>query len=220
MASNTQTTIKYIASSAPAELIEYIESKGYSIELIAKHPLLPDGIADHPDLRVCRLGISDDAPTLRIDDDKLGAEYPMDVPYNVACTGRYLICNTKYAAAEILEAAEQLGMQIVHVKQGYAKCSCVIVDEDSIITYDRGLAKACKAAGLNVLEVEAGGIELPGYATGFIGGCSGRVGNEIVFCGDLSKHTDYEQIRDYIEIRGLKCVSIGEWPLRDIGSIV
>lgn len=35
-----------------------------------------------------------------------------------------------------------MGMTLVDVRQGYTKCSTVIVDETSIITYDQGIARA------------------------------------------------------------------------------
>jgi hypothetical protein len=94
------------------------------------------------------------------------------------------------------------------------------VDEDSIITYDRGIAKAAEAAGINVLTVDPGHVELPGYDTGFIGGTSGRVGDEIIFNGDLSAHPDCQAIRQFIEERGLKVRYFSGYPLRDIGSII
>ena len=106
------------------------------------------------------------------------------------------------------------------MKQGYACCSIVPVDEDSIITADRGIARAAEAAGIKVLTVEAGHVELPGYDTGFLGGTSGRVGDEILFNGDLSSHPDFEAIKDFIGSRGLKIKYFEGYPLRDIGSII
>ena len=62
--------------------------------------------------------------------------------------------------------------------------------------------------------------ELPGYDTGFLGGTSGRVGDEIVFNGDLSAHPDFEAIKDFIRSRGLQIKYFESYPLRDIGSII
>ena len=211
--------IKYIAESAPAELVSYLESLGYTVKKVSPLEVLPAGIADHPDLRMCRMGIADEAVVLFADEDSLSAEYPGDVPFNAACTGKYLICNTDYVSKKIYAAAIMMGMRIVHVAQGYTKCSVVIVDEDSIITYDRGIAAACREYGMNVLLVEAGHCRLEGYNTGFIGGCSGRVGDEVVFAGDLSEHPDYEEMLHFIESRGLKC-RFFDGPLTDIGSII
>lgn len=220
---------KFVAASAPDELVDYIKSKGYSVSRVEPLDWLPVGISDHPDLRYCRLGVDEAAPLAVAPSSSIREEYPSDIPYNAACTGRYLICNAAFTAAEILDftrssaqdsKTSNLPLTLVDVKQGYAKCSVVIVDERSIITYDRGIAKSATSAGLDVLLVEPGHVELRGYNTGFIGGASGRVGGEIIFNGDLSAHPDFEAIRLFIEERCLKCVWFEGWPLTDIGSIV
>ena len=108
---------------------------------------------------------------------------------------------------------------MINVKQGYSKCSIVIVDEDSIITYDNGIANACEHAGMNVLRIRPGYVALAGYKTGFIGGASGRVGDTIVFCGDISAHPDSTAITEFIQERGLNIKSFS-FPLTDIGSII
>lgn len=213
--------IKYIAESAPAVLQEYIESKGYRVERIRPLPQLPAGIADHPDLRICRLGIGPESETIRLEhESELGSTYPRDIPYNSACTGRYLICNTEHTEPRILEYAREHQIQIIHTKQGYAKCSIVIVDENSIITYDHGIARKAKSAGLEVLTVAPGHVILEGYETGFIGGCTGRIDDEIIFNGDLSKHPDAEAIINFIESKGLKATYFTGYELTDIGSII
>lgn len=160
------------------------------------------------------MGLGSDAPVIEAPDVKSG--YPEEVAFNAACTGRYLICNPRYTAPEILD----FDMELVDVAQGYAKCSIVIVDENSIITYDDGIARKARAHGLDVLTVSPGHVHLDGYKTGFIGGASGRVNDQIVFNGDLTAHPDYERIKDFIESRGLRCIWFEGWPLTDIGSIV
>lgn len=209
--------IKYIAASAPDKLCDYIESKGYRIEKVPPLNCLPRGISEHPDIRYCRLGISSDARIIEAPPGSIGAKYPADIAYNAACTGRYLICNAKFTAPDVLSAP---GFELIDVKQGYAKCSIVIVDESSIITYDQGVALEALSHGLDVLTISPGHVILEGYNTGFIGGTSGRVEDEIIFNGNLSTHPDFERIKEFIECRGLKCTYFEEWPLTDIGSIV
>jgi hypothetical protein len=109
---------------------------------------------------------------------------------------------------------------MVDVRQGYAKCSIVIVDEDSIITYDKGIERACSAAGMDVLLIRPGYIRLDGYDTGFIGGTSGRIGDTIFFYGDPDTHPDGDAIRKFILSKGLKISSLKEGELTDIGSII
>jgi hypothetical protein len=73
---------------------------------------------------------------------------------------------------------------------------------------------------MDVLMITPGHILLPGYDTGFIGGASGRIGDTVIFNGDLSAHPDSDRIIRFIEDRGLKVRWFPEWPLKDIGSII
>jgi hypothetical protein len=69
------------------------------------------------------------------------------------------------------------------VKQGYTKCSLVVVDEKSVITSDMGLAAALQRFEIDVLLISQGHVALPGLQYGFLGGASGRAGDEILFNG-------------------------------------
>ena len=77
-----------------------------------------------------------------------------------------------------------------------------------------------KYPDLNVLKVSPGFVKLDGYDTGFIGGTSGRVGDEIIFHGDLFVHPDFQRIVSFIEKRGLTCRWFSDFKLTDIGSIL
>ena len=134
-------------------------------------------------------------------------------------------------------------LEIIDVPQGYTKCNTLIVDEYSIITSDVGIYNSCygrphltgndaaaedckscisgsPAPQLEVLLIEKGHIKLQGFDYGFIGGASGRVGDTIIFNGDITQHPDYEKITAFIESRGLKIKHFTGYPLEDIGSII
>lgn len=194
----------YLAEIADVEFFEPLDN-------------VAEPVKNHPDLLYCRL---DEEVVFKGRPELLSEEYPSDIIYNAFSTGKYFIHDLKHTDKVLLGCAEAMELTPVNVKQGYACCSIVPVDEDSIITYDRGIAKAAEAAGMNVLVVEPGHVELPGYDTGFIGGTSGKVGDEIIFNGDLSVHPDFEAIREFIEAKGLKVKYFEGYPLRDIGSII
>ena len=213
----------YVSSEADNRLKSWFSSCGYAVEEFRTDGIVSGPLSCHPDMFMCKMGVSDDSEIISYfmqNETRLSSEYPKDIPFNAACTGKYFIHNLKYTAPVLLKRAEELGLEMVNVRQGYAKCSTVIVDEDSVITYDRGLGKACTEAGMNVLLITPGHILLPGYDTGFIGGASGRVGNTVIFNGDLSSHPDHEKIVRFIEERGLDVRWFPEWPLTDIGSII
>ena len=213
----------YVSSEADNRLISWLSSCGYAVEEFRTDGIVAGPLSCHPDMFMCKMGVSDDSEIISYfmqNETRLSSEYPEDIPFNVACTGKYFIHNLKYTAPVLLKRAEELGLEMVNVRQGYAKCSTVIVDEDSVITYDRGLGKACTEAGMDVLMITPGHILLPGYDTGFIGGASGRIGDTVIFNGDLSAHPDSDRIIRFIEDRGLKVRWFPEWPLTDIGSII
>ena len=205
-----------ISKDAGEELKSYLEKRAQVI-VFGGIDTVAEPIRNHPDLVYCRL--KEDAIFLG-NEQLLAPEYPGDIIYNGFSTGKYFIHDLKHTDEELLKAVDELGLIKVNVKQGYACCSIVPVDEDSIITADRGIARAAEAAGIAVLTVGPGHVELPGYDTGFLGGTSGRVGEEIVFNGDLSAHPDFDTIREFIESRGLRIKYFESYPLRDIGSII
>ena len=205
-----------VSKDAGDELKAYLGERAQVI-LFGGISTVAEPIRNHPDLLYCRL--KEDVIFMG-NDQLLTPEYPGDIIYNGFSTGKYFIHDLRYTDEQLLKAVEELGLIPVNVKQGYACCSIVPVDEDSIITADRGIAKAAEAAGITVLTVSPGHVELPGYDTGFLGGTSGKVGDEIIFNGDLSAHQDFRAIRDFIEARGLRIKYFENYPLRDIGSII
>lgn len=211
----------YISKDANLRLKEYLSEKGYILETIASEGIVDKGISNHPDIFLCKMGVLDGSPLFFAGKDDLGKDYPADCAFNAACTGKFFIHKLSAANEKLLLAAKEMGMTLIDVQQGYTKCSVVIVDETSIITYDEGIIKACsKYPELSVLRVAPGFVRLDGYDTGFIGGASGRVGKEIIFHGDLFAHPDFAAIVDFIESRGLICKWFPQFNLTDIGSIL
>lgn len=212
----------YISESALRPLTEYLEKGGHRLSIIgrdlqpAENAAFP--LCCHPDILYCHLK---DGKVFHGDFRRLKPVYPADCIYNACSTGRFFIHNLKITDPSLLAAAEASGLTKIHVSQGYTRCSALPVDENSIITYDRGIAEACrKHGGPEVLLIRPGHVLLPGYKCGFIGGTGGRVGDEILFNGDLSAHPDFHAIRDFIGGRGLKPVYFKDGPLTDIGSVI
>ena len=230
----------FLAADSDVRLQEFFSGNGYQIKLIRTSGIVQEPVSCHPDMFMCCLGSDGDAHIIFCPDigdvirqdsgssfslfrpgsSSLKRDYPYDIAYNAACTGRYFIHNLNCTDSFLLAEARRLGMIFVDVKQGYAKCSTVVVDEDSVITYDRGIVRRCTAAGMNVLQVSPGHVVLEGYGCGFIGGASGRIGNTVFFNGDLPAHPDFRAIRDFIEERGISVKWFPEWPLTDIGTII
>lgn len=215
--------VAYLSSFAHPALCTYLENAGHVIHNFPELRTVSSLVANHPDVLLCKLGVKPESPIYEGAPNALSSLYPGDCRYNAACTGKFFIHKLDVTDAGLLGAAKASSgdeFHLVDVRQGYAKCSTVIVDEDSIITYDKGIAKPCEAAGMNVLLVKSGFVKLRGAGTGFIGGASGRVDNEIVFNGDLSAHPNFREITAFIEGRGLGCKWFSSYELEDIGSII
>lgn len=238
----------YISEEANPELKEYLKKNGYKLAEIIKTDAVYDEVSAHPDIYMCKLGAEENAPVYHGDINKLGFKYPENIRYNAAVCGRFFLHNLRYTDSDLLAAARlyisekyadsdfDTGesseyteiMKEIYVPQGYTKCNIVVVSDDRIITSDAGIEryvkKALKENGLKenklrVLLVEPGQVELKGFNYGFLGGASGRVGDEIVFNGDITVHSDYGKIKEFIEEAGLG-IKYFDYPLTDIGSII
>lgn len=211
----------YISHSADKKIIGYLSTYGCRLQTVPSGGRTYPAVDAHPDIYFCKMGVTRHPHIFKGDPREIGAAYPDNIGFNAVCLDRYFIHNLKYTSPSLLHHAKSLGLECISVKQGYTKCSCVVVDGNSIITADSGIIRAIKKyPDVDVLPISQGFVRLEGFAYGFLGGASGRVGNEIIFNGDLSKHPDFEAIRQFIESRGLTVKYFPEYPLTDIGSIL
>ncbi len=151
---------------------------------------------------------------------KAGKAYPADVALNLFTVGKLLFACEKYASAEVLAFARENGYKVVNVRQGYAKCSTMVLG-DAVVTADTGIYKAAVAHGVDTLLISHGHVGIEKYDTGFIGGASGTLcaGKVCVF-GALGAHPDGEKIRAFALSHGVEVADLGVGPLFDYGGIV
>jgi hypothetical protein len=119
-----------------------------------------------------------------------------------------------------LDEARRLDKKMINVHQGYTKCNMAVVDDNAAITSDEGIAKALEKTDIDILVVEPKNILLRKQEYGFIGGASGRVGNEMIFHGNLSAHPDFNKISGFLVKYDCKLKYFEEFELEDIGSII
>lgn len=225
-----------LSENANIILKKTLINKGYHLIETKRTEAVYDAVSSHADIYVCKLNhqliiAREQFPLIEdsllqnlihysIGTCELGYQYPMNIKYNAAQVGNYLIHNTKYSDPKVLARAKELGLQILHVKQGYTKCNLVIVNENAVITSDEGMAVVLKNHKIETLVISKGHVTLTGFPYGFLGGASGRVSDEIIFNGDLSAHPDFEKIQEFIRQRGLRVTFFPDYPLEDIGSII
>lgn len=225
----------------PEEIKNNLSALGFELLFVPESKRLDKPVSAHPDMRFFALGkkifISENEKTElaciteRLEDlgyetalssAALSKKYPHDIAFNCFTVGKYLFGNLPFLAPEILEEAKKEGYTLVSVKQGYSKCSTVIVNENSIITADPSIYTAAAKAGIDTLFINnpEGAINLSGYSCGFIGGASGVFGDTVYFCGNIDLHPSEKAIKDFCERKNKAVLSLSKEPLYDLGSIL
>ncbi|MDF2514307.1 MAG: histone acetyltransferase [Herbinix sp.] len=226
--------IIFLSELASNAFIDYMKTRG-TVILIPKDDRFDSRIASHPDLVI---SILDD--TLIIDENahrnifqqlnalsipyvsansKLAAAYPQDIAYNAVITKNNLLHHLDHTNSLLLLHSESTNKKLISVKQGYTKCSTVVVSDHALITSDQGIYHAAKDY-MKLLLIQPGHVLLEGYDFGFLGGTSGVLEDTVIFHGDLSKHPDFLQIKAFLEKMQKKLLYFEEFPLTDIGSML
>lgn len=163
-------------------------------------------------------GVSN-APRILAGQADPGAHYPESARYNALIVGPYFLHNPRITDPVLRAAAIAQGYDPIPVKQGYARCGALPIGGDALITADGGIARAAGRAGIEVLSIRPGGVELPGFPYGFLGGAAGRISDTIWFHGNPEAHPDFSAIAELIRIHGLTARWFPQFPLTDIGSV-
>lgn len=189
-------------------------------------------ICGHGDVQIFHIGNGNflscreaaDYYTSRLDGAKitpiskhLGNNYPSDCLLNAVMSGEYIILNKNAAAKEVLN----LNKQIIHVNQGYSKCSVCVVAENAFITSDAGIYNSCKKEKIDIFLTNDKSVVLDGYDYGFIGGATGKLDKSTLgVCGNAMLLKDYDNIRAFCLNHGVYIESLSNCRPKDIGSII
>ena len=150
----------------------------------------------------------------------LGRIYPEDISYNILRIGNYAFGKISSIDISLRRALEDEGVELIDIKQGYAKCSVAVTSKDSAITSDKGILKALEKRGINVLFLEPGEIDLPGYDYGFIGGASGLINDKFLLTGKFAKVGCNEKIQSFVEGNGSTLIFLSDRKIIDLGSVI
>ena len=200
--------------------------------------ILPIGLRKHADLGICVLGgkkavcppetakyYTDVLLPYGIEiitgETHIGCHYPQDCAYNVGIAGRKCFLNRNVCDGVLLYELEKAGYEIIHIKQGYGKCSICPIDENTIISGDKGICRTAREYGFTVLEISHSGIILTGYENGFFGGAAGMLSpKEIAVNGELSYIPDGEKILKFLKERDISVKNLKKGEICDIGSVI
>ena len=148
--------------------------------------------------------------------------YPDDAQLNICAAGKYVIYSKVNSYPPIVNYfTNSRGCRLIACKQGYARCSVCVVDENAVITADRGIAAAAERNGVRVLVIRPGFITLGGYPYGFIGGAAFKIAKDVLaFTGTLEQHPDKTAILRFLAERNIEPVYITDYPAFDIGGVL
>lgn len=219
--------------------IEYnLNSMGIKLIKTLKNKYLYDAISYHPDVIMHHINNQKIVVAPNVDEKflytlenegfeiilgktQLESKYPKNVAYNVARLKNNAILNIKYTDEVLLEELHKLNLEFINVKQGYAKCSICVVDENSIITSDNGIHNIAINNSIDSLLIKQGYIDLFELNYGFIGGSSGLISkNKISFFGNLNTHPDYEVIKNFLNKKQKKPINLYEGRIIDYGTLI
>ena len=151
----------------------------------------------------------------------LGKHYPKDSAYNVCIVGNKCFVNTKICDPVLLETIYDEGKEIIHVPQGYTKCSICPIDENTIIAADDRICAEARKRGMECLLISNEGVHLDGYNYGFFGGACGMISsNKLLVNGEISTLKSAEEIKKFLSERKIEIKSIKKGKVLDIGSII
>ena len=230
-----------IGCDADSGIIEKLNTLGFYVISLPRDHRLPKPISSHADtLLFCdgkNIFCSDKYATLANEaievlrsygyniiesSAELGNSYPYDIAFNCFICKGSLVGNLPHTAKEIIEYAEKRRLSFSKVKQGYARCSTVLLGSDGLISADDGILKLGKDLGLHTLKVKNSpeAVSLFGYAHGFIGGASGVFKSNLYFTGNIDLHPDGEAIKKFCDALGHTVMSLSDEKLSDVGGII
>lgn len=224
-----------LVSGEYPELTESLGRLGIETVVTAPDNRLPPPVQWHPDMQACVIGsgitvLNGSALLSSLERYGISAgetfsmpepAYPKDVLCNFLSWGRWALGNSKTVDKTIVQAADSCGAAWINVRQGYAACATALVNEQSAVTADIGIAEKLEQHGMRVLRISSGGIALPGYQYGFIGGCCGKLAPDLMaFSGRLDSHPDGGLIRRFLSERGVRVIEVLNGRLLDVGGMI
>lgn len=218
-----------------SEISEFVKSFDIELFFTEKNSTIDSAIAFHADVNCFYLGggkiIIDNSQlelikVLKIQKlnvinpkNPVSGAYPNDCRLNCAAIGSKLIAKHTSVDSNVLKEFSK--ENVLNVSQGYAKCSVAIVNENAIITDDSSIYSVCVKNGFDSILIGKGSVFLSEHDYGFIGGACGLIDkNKMIFFGDITKHSDYLKISDFLKKHKCEFFYLSGHALTDIGGMI
>lgn len=139
-------------------------------------------------------------------------------PYDVGLNALILPDQQKLIARRDSLTPELHPYLAADTKQGYAGCSSLYIN-GTIVTADPSIVRAAEACNIAFHKLPPGGIRLPGYDTGLIGGCGGVWNNTVYLFGNPDSCIQGRVLKEYCILANARINSLSKGPLSDFGGI-
>ena len=230
----------FVDNRIPTEAEAALSGLGFEVITLPPFSRLGEAVASHTDMLLFKVGDEvfshadyiPEAPyvfdalhdsgvkKIHVIDEDVAKEYPKDARLNILLVGKRAFCRAASASPSVLSHLRALGYEIINVNQGYPACCALKLSENAVITADTGLARVMSKHGIEVCEIENGGIDLYPYEYGFIGGAAGICGDSVYFTGSLERHPSFKKILTAIEKARLKPVFLTRTRPVDVGGLL
>lgn len=235
---NSKVSLAVVDGRIPKDIEDFLFKKEIELIKTEKISCLYSAISYHPDIIMCHIGNNNIVVAKNIPNNivynlekhgfnviegknEVKGKYPLDVFYNVCIDKELVICNEKCVDEVLLDSLISLNKKVINVKQGYSKCSTLIVNSGIFVTSDLGIHNILIRENKKSLLISPGYIDLFDMNYGFIGGASGKVSDtEVAFYGNLFSHIEGDKINDYLIKNNQKSVCLGENKLIDLGTLI
>ena len=220
-------------SEEAEDVIAGLEKRGIKVLRVRRADNLPEPICSHADLQVLPLGgdlaaVNEQQEELIGELEKegfriirvgeFGKEYPHDCRLNLLPIDHMLMGNTRVIPQELLVLG---GFSAVNVRQGYTRCSSVLIDDNTVITDDVSIGETLLNFAKYSVIMKQKEILLEGYDHGFIGGTCGKISSSVLaFAGRIPGSEFGELLKSTLEGLGISWCELGDPALRDVGGIV
>lgn len=222
------------AGDIDGKIASRLEALGFELFFTKPSEGVLPALKYHPDMQIARSGgfavcepsgyeyysgfIGTTKVTAVKGESVLTSNYPGDIAYNISEVGDYIFHSVGHTDAKVVKAA--FGKTFINVAQGYSGCSICRIGGNAIITADISIHRAACAHGIDSLLISVGGIYLPGFDFGFIGGASFYFKNTVYFFGRISSHPDYEKIKVFCDKHEKNICELSDGVLSDYGSLI
>lgn len=216
-----------IGEKYASKLVNPLKKRGVECILLPKNQKVEWQINSHADIQIMHIkdNIFVCEPSIKVDFDviygqtELKSGYPYNIAYNGLLIGDNFFHNLCKTDPEILTNLENVSLH--NVKQGFARCSTLVLGENLAITADKGMFLALTLAKIETLLIKEGHIYLLGYDYGFIGGSGFMIDkNTVCFTGHLKNHPSYNEIINFLDEKNIQYDYLTDENIFDIGSIL